>query len=47
VVLDSENRFMDVYVGLLGNVNDYGVLKKFRLYQCAIYEGLFDMAIGS
>jgi hypothetical protein len=35
------------YVGLLGNVNDFGVLRKSRLYHCVIHMGLFDMAIGS
>jgi hypothetical protein len=34
------------YVGLHGSVNDICVLRKFRLYQHAIHEGLFDMAIG-
>ncbi len=47
VVVDNQKRFMDVYVGLPGSVNDFGVLKKSKLYQCAIHRGLFDMAIGS
>ncbi len=46
MVLDNQKRFMDVYVGLLGSVNDFGVLKKSRLYQCAIHGVFFDMAIG-
>ncbi len=33
-------------MGLLGNVNDSRVLKKSKLYQCAIHGGLFYMAIG-
>ncbi len=40
VALDSQKRFMDVYVGLLGNVNDFGVLRKSMLYQCALH-GVF------
>ncbi len=47
VMFASQKRFMDVYVGLIGSVNDFGVLRKSRLYQCAIHRGLFDMAIGS
>ncbi len=47
VVVDNQKRFMDVYVGLLRNVVDFHVLKKSKLYQCAIHGGFFDMAIGS
>jgi hypothetical protein len=47
VVVNNQKRFMDVCVGLFGSVNDFGVLRKSILYQCAIHMGLFDMAIGS
>ncbi len=45
VVVDNQKRFMDVYVGLPRNVVDSCVLKKSKLYQCAIHG--FDMDIGS
>jgi hypothetical protein len=40
VVVDNQKRFMDVFVGLLGSVNDSHVLRKSRLYQCALHGGL-------
>lgn len=40
VVVDNQKRFMDVFVGLLGNVNDFHVLRKSRLYQCALHGGV-------
>lgn len=46
VVVDSKKRFLDVFVGLFRNVNDSYVLRKSKLYQCAIRRGLFDIAIG-
>jgi hypothetical protein len=46
IVVDSKKRFLDVFVGLFRNVNDSYMLRKSKLYQCAIHRGLFDMAIG-
>lgn len=34
-------------MGLLGNVNDFHVLKKFGLYRRTLHEGLFDMITRS
>lgn len=31
-MVDNQKRFLDTYVGLLGNVNDLHVLKKYGLY---------------
>jgi hypothetical protein len=34
-------------VGLLGNVNNSCVLRKYRLYHHALHGGLFDVVVGS
>ncbi len=43
-LVNSQKRFMDVYVGLFQSVNDSCVLRKSKLYQHAIHGGFFDMA---
>ncbi len=45
-VVDSQKRFMDVYVGLLGSVNDSCVLKKSKLYQHVIHRVSFTWLLG-
>jgi hypothetical protein len=45
-VVNSQKRFMDVYVGLLGSVNDCHALKKSKLYQHAIHEVSFTWLLG-
>jgi hypothetical protein len=48
VVVDNQKRFMDVYVGLPRNVNDFHVLRNSNLYQCALNGGFFTiMVFGS
>lgn len=47
VMVDSQKRFLDVFVGLLKNVNDSYALRKSKLCQCAIHGGIFDMATRS
>jgi hypothetical protein len=31
-IVDSKNKFIDLFVGLLGSVNDFRVLRWFSLY---------------
>jgi hypothetical protein len=45
-VVDNQKRFMDVYVGLLQNVNDSCVLRKSKLYQCAIHKVSLTWLLG-
>jgi hypothetical protein len=45
-VVDSQKRFMDVYVGLLRSVNDSCVIKKSKLYQRAIHKVSFTWLLG-
>ncbi len=47
VVVDNQKRFIDVYVGLIRNLNDSHVLMKFRLYRCALHEIFKNMDAGS
>jgi hypothetical protein len=47
VVVDNQIFLIDVYVGLFRSVNDSHVLRKFRLYYCALHGGLFDMVASS
>jgi hypothetical protein len=47
VVVDNQERFIDVYVGLLKSLNDSHVLTKFRLYRCALHGIFFDMDASS
>jgi hypothetical protein len=47
MVVDNQIFFIDVYVRLLGSVNDSHVLRKFGLYYCALHGGLFDMVASS
>jgi hypothetical protein len=46
LVVDSQKRFMDVYVGLLQNVNDSYVLTKSKLYQHAIHRVSLTWLLG-
>jgi hypothetical protein len=46
-MVDSQKRFLDVYVRLFRSVNGSHVLRKFRLYHCALHGGFFDMDAGS
>ncbi len=41
-LLDCNKRFIDVFVGLLGSVNDSRVLNRFAHYRNAQYHGLFE-----
>jgi hypothetical protein len=47
IVVDNQERFIDVYVGLLGSLNGSHVLMKFRLYCCALHRNFFDMDASS
>jgi hypothetical protein len=46
-MVDTQKRFLDVYVRLLWSVNGSRVLRKSRLYHYALHGGFFDMATGS
>jgi hypothetical protein len=45
VMVDSNKKCIDIFIGLLGNVNDSQVLNS-RLYQQVQYHVLFDPNIG-
>jgi len=45
-MVDSQKRFMDVYVGLLRSVNDFCVLRKSKLYPRAIHKVSFTLLLG-
>ncbi len=45
-IVDSKNKFLNIYVGLQGSINDYEVLCKFALYKHAQNQGLFDPRKG-
>jgi len=45
IVVDNQKRFMDVYVGLPRNVNDFHVLRNSKLYQYALNGGFFDVMV--
>jgi len=47
VVMKSRKKFMDVYIGLLGFVNDSCVLWKFCLYRQAQYGSFLNIQNGS
>jgi hypothetical protein len=42
VVMDSNKKFTDVIIGLLGSVNDSNFYKKIGLYQQVQYHVLFN-----
>jgi hypothetical protein len=41
VVVDNQEKFIDVYVGLPRSLNHSHVLMKFMLYRCALHEILW------
>ncbi len=47
IVVDNQERFINVYVGLPRSLNDSHVLMKFKLYRCALHQNLFDMDASS
>lgn len=42
VVVDSEKRFIDLYLGMPGSTNDIRVLRRSSLYSLAMHGNLFD-----
>ncbi len=46
VMVDSNKKFTNIFIGLLRNVNDSQVLKRSRLYQQVQYHVLFDPSKG-
>ncbi len=46
-LIDCNKRFIDVFVGLLGSVNDSRVLNRFAHYRNAQYHGLFEFNSAS
>jgi hypothetical protein len=46
-MVNSHKRFIDLYMGLHGSVDNSRVLKKSRMYYCTLHGGLFDMATCS
>jgi len=41
IVVDNQERFIDVYVGLPRSLIDSHVLMKFKLYRCALHRNFF------
>ena len=41
-VVDSNKRFLDLYIGMLGSTNDTRVLRHSSFYQLATSQNLFD-----
>jgi len=45
-MVDSNKRFIDIYISLPRNMNDSRVLKRFGLCRQAQYHALFDPSEG-
>lgn len=45
-VVDSEKRFLDLYVGMPGSTNDSRMLRRSSLYQLAMTETLMDPGLS-
>ena len=46
-VVDSEKRFLDLYLGMPGSTNDSRMLRRSSLYDLAMHNNLFDDQHGS
>ncbi len=47
VVLDVKRKFTNLYVGLLGSINNFQVLGKSKLYKQVQHQRLFSLVRGS
>ena len=45
-VVDSDKRFLDLYLGMPGSTNDSRMLRRSSLYELAVYNNLFDDGHG-
>jgi hypothetical protein len=47
IIVDCNQKFINLYVGLLGLINDSHVIKKSTLYKCMQYRSLLDNYKGT
>jgi hypothetical protein len=45
-IMDVKKRFTNIYVGLLGSINNFQVLQKSKLYKQAQHRRLFNLVRG-